>query len=116
GMRAVDGRRLASLKWLTGAQAVYATIGVLAGCALGWGLWVSRGVANPGKIGNLLAHRDVAGYTLSMSHLFDLTGRSFAALRLPSTLAAVALLGGAIAGWILRRRGRHVGATLKIGR
>ena len=114
GMRDAAGRRLASLKWLTGAQAVYAAIGVLSGCALGWGLWISRSVANPGKIGALLAHRDVAGYTLSMSHIFDLTGRSFAALRVPSTLAAVALLAGAIVGWILRRRGHHVGATLSI--
>jgi len=35
-------------------------------------------------IGTLLAHRGVGDYTLSMSHLFDLTGESFAALRLPA--------------------------------
>jgi 4-amino-4-deoxy-L-arabinose transferase-like glycosyltransferase len=106
---------LVSSKWLTGAQAVFACIGMLAACALGWGLWVSRSVRHPGKIGDLLAHRDVAGYTLSMSHLFDLTGPSFAALRLPSALAAVALLAGAVIGWLMRRRGRNLGATLSIG-
>ena len=35
-------------------------------------------------IGTLLAHRAVGDYTLSMSHFFDLTGPSFAALRLPA--------------------------------
>lgn len=112
---ASEGRqRLVSPKWLVGAQAVFAAVGILAGCALGWGLWVSRYVSHPGKIGDLLAHRDVAGYTLSMSHIFDLTGSSFAALRLPSTLAAVALLAGAIVGWVLRCKGRHLAATLSI--
>jgi 4-amino-4-deoxy-L-arabinose transferase-like glycosyltransferase len=106
--------RLVSTKWLTGAQAVFAAIGVLAASALGWGLWVSRTVTHPGKIGDLLAHRDVAGYTLSMSHLFDLTGQSFAALRLPSALAAVSLLVGSVAGWRMRRKGRHFGATLSV--
>ncbi len=103
-----------STKWLSGAQAVFAAIGVLSACALGWGLWVSRNVAHPGQIGDLLAHRDVAGYTLSMSHIFDLTGRSFAALRLPASLAAIALLAGAVVGWAMRRKGRHLGATLSI--
>ena len=35
------------------------------------------------------------------------TGPAFAALRLPSILAAVALLIGPALGWILRRRRRH---------
>ena len=103
-----------SSQWLTGAQAVFGAIGMLAAAALGWGLWVSRTVKHPGKIGDLLAHRDVAGYTLSMSHLFDLTGRSFAALRFPSALAAVSLLIGSVVGWRMRRNGRHLAATLSI--
>lgn len=105
---------LVSSKWLSGAQAVYGVVGVLAAGALGWGLWVSHKITHPGKIGDLLAHRDVAGYTLSMSHLFDLTGQSFAALRLPAALAAVSLLAGSIVGWVLRRKGRHFGATLSV--
>jgi 4-amino-4-deoxy-L-arabinose transferase-like glycosyltransferase len=105
---------LISDRWLLGGQAVFSAIGILAACALGWGLWVSRSVRHPGKIGDLLAHRDVAGYTLSMSHIFDLTGRSFAALRLPSALAAVALLAGAVVGWLMRRGKRHLGATLSV--
>ncbi|HEV2323570.1 MAG TPA: glycosyltransferase family 39 protein [Terracidiphilus sp.] len=113
--RGAGGRQcLVSDKWLLGAQAVFAVIGIFAASALGWGLWFSRNVRHPGKIGDLLAHRDVAGYTLSMSHIFDLTGQSFAALRLPSALAAVALLAGAVAGWVMRRKGRHLGATLSV--
>ena len=45
-------------------------------------------------IGTLMAHRGVGGYTLSMSHFFDLTGPSFAALRLPAILAAIAFFLG----------------------
>src|SRR5208282_1915567 len=65
-------------------------------------------------IGSLLAHRAVGDYTLSTSHLFDLTGRSFAALRLPAALAAVTLLIGPLAGWLLRLKGKHLAATVSI--
>jgi len=56
----------------------------------------------------------VGDYTLSMSHLFDLTGASFAALRLPAILAGVALLIGPAAGWILRLRKKHMAATVSV--
>ncbi len=49
-----------------------------------------------------------------MSHFFDLTGPSFAALRLPALLAALALLIGPVLGWILRRRGQHIAASISI--
>jgi hypothetical protein len=49
-----------------------------------------------------------------MSHLFDLTGESFAALRLPAALAAIALLIGPVAGWLLRIKGKHLAATISI--
>ena len=101
-----------STAWLTGGQAVFAVVGVLAALALGWGLWDSRHLPYVADIGTLLAHRDVGNYTLSMSHLFDLTGPSFAALRLPAALAAVALLIGPFAGWLLRLKGKHLASTV----
>ena len=70
--------------------AVFAVAGVVAAAALGWGLWESRNLPFVADIGTLLAHRDVGGYTLSMSHFFDLTGPSFAALRLPAAMAILA--------------------------
>ena len=103
-----------STKWLTGAQGAYATVGAIAALALGWGLWRSRDLPFVADIGTLLAHRNVGDYTLSMSHLFDLTAPSFAALRLPAVLAAVALLIGPLLGWIFRLRGRHVAATTSV--
>jgi 4-amino-4-deoxy-L-arabinose transferase-like glycosyltransferase len=101
-------------KWLTGAQAALAVIGIIAALALGYGLWSSRAIPSGSDIGALLAHRDVAGYTLSMSHLFDLTGPSFAALRLPAGLAAAGLLLGPVMAWVLRRRGHHFEATASV--
>ncbi|HSY34881.1 MAG TPA: glycosyltransferase family 39 protein [Acidobacteriaceae bacterium] len=103
-----------SLSWLTNAQAVYSIIGIAVAAALGWGLWDSRALPFVPDIGTLLAHRAVGNYTLSMSHFFDLTGPSFAALRLPASLAAIALLLGPAVGWILRRKGKHLAATISI--
>ena len=105
---------LLSQKWLSGAQAVFSLAGILAAAALGWGLWQSRHLPFVSDIGTLLAHRDVGGYTLSMSHFFDLTGPSFAALRLPAVIAAVALLIGPALGWMLRVRRKHLAATVSI--
>src|SRR5580658_2576767 len=103
-----------STAWLTGAQAAFAVIGLLSAAALGWGLWESRNLPYVADIGTLLAHRGVGDYTLSMSHLFDLTGPSFAALRLPAGLAAAVLLVGPVVAWVLRRQRHHFEATASV--
>ena len=108
------GKPLLSTAWLTGAQAVFAVVGVLVAAVLGWGLWESRNLPFVADVGTLLAHRGVGDYTLSMSHIFDLTGPSFAALRMPAALAAVALLVGPAVGWLLRLRGKHISATVSV--
>ena len=109
-----DARRILGTVWLTAGHAVFAVAGILAAIALAWGLWQSRDLPFVSDIGTLLAHRDVGGYTLSMSHFFDLTGPSFAALRLPATLALITLLVGPTAGWALRVRRRHIAATVSV--
>ena len=98
-------------RWLIGAQALFAIVGVAAAMMLGYGLWESRHLPYVADIGALLAHRDVGGYSLSMSHFFDLTGPSFAALRLPAALAAVTLLLGPFLAWWMRVRGQHLRST-----
>ena len=107
-------RPVLSTVWLTAAQAVFAAVGILAAAALAWGLWDSRRLPYVADIGTLLAHRAVGDYTLSMSHFFDLTGPSFAALRLPAIMAAITLLIGPAVGWILRVKGKHVPATVSV--
>jgi 4-amino-4-deoxy-L-arabinose transferase-like glycosyltransferase len=109
-----EGKPLLSTAWLTGAQGFFAVLGVLSAVVLGWGLWDSRHLPYVADIGTLLAHRAVGNYTLSMSHFFDLTGASFAALRLPAALAAVTLLIGPAAGWLLRLKGKHLAATVSL--
>jgi 4-amino-4-deoxy-L-arabinose transferase-like glycosyltransferase len=104
----------ASSKWLTSAHALLAVVGVLAAAALGYGLWASRHLPFVADIGTLLAHRGVGDYSLATSHLFDLTGPSFAALRLPAAIAAVALLVGPLVAWRLRRRGAGLEATTTV--
>ncbi len=111
---AESGRPTLSTAWVTGAQAAFAAIGVAAAATLAWGLWTSRNLPYVGDIGTVLAHRGVGDYTLSMSHLFDLTGESFAALRLPAGLAAITLLIGPMPGWLLRLKKKHVAATVSV--
>lgn len=100
--------------WLIGAHILFAVVGVLSAAALGYGLWSSRHLPFVPDIGTLLAHRGVGDYSLSMSHLFDLTGPSFAALRLPAVIAAVVLLIGPLLAFELRRRERHFESTLSV--
>lgn len=107
-------RDRASRRWILFAHATYAVIGIIAASALGYGLWSSRKLPFVPDIGELLAHRGVGDYTLSMSHFFDLTGPSFAALRLPAVLAALALAIGPAVAWWLRVRRRHLASTTAI--
>ncbi len=101
----------ADLRWLELAHAIFALVGLGAAALLAYGLWSSRHLPYVSDIGALLAHRDVGGYTLSMSHFFDLTGESFAALRLPAVLAAITLLVGPCVAWWMRVRRQHLRAT-----
>ncbi|HWZ52796.1 MAG TPA: glycosyltransferase family 39 protein [Granulicella sp.] len=99
---------------ITVAHAAFTVAGLAIAVALFLGLWSSRHMAFVPDIGSLLAHRGVGDYTLSMSHLFDLTGPSFAALRLPAALAALAFVLGPAIAWSLRRAQRHLAATATI--
>ena len=101
--------------WLTGAHAAFLILGLAIAGALFLGLWSSRHLPFVADIGDLLAHRGVGDYTLSMSHFFDLTGPSFAALRLPAALAALAFAIGPTTAWILRRRGLATQSTVAVG-
>jgi 4-amino-4-deoxy-L-arabinose transferase-like glycosyltransferase len=101
-------------RWITVAHATLTIIGLAVAVTLACGLWSSRNLSFVPDIGDLLAHRGVGDYTLSMSHLFDLTGPSFAALRLPATLAALAFALGPAIAWLLRQQRRHLAATTAI--
>jgi hypothetical protein len=59
----------------------------------------------------VLAKHDMSTDTLSTSHMLDLSYESFAALRLPAALAAVALLVALPLSFVLRIRRRHYVAT-----
>ena len=109
GIRRINEK--STLRWLESAHAVFALVGLAAAALLAYGLWSSRHLPFEPDIGALLAHRDVGGYSLSMSHFFDLTGPSFAALRLPAILAAATFLIGPSLAWWMRVRKQHLRAT-----
>ncbi|WP_263379172.1 ArnT family glycosyltransferase [Granulicella paludicola] len=98
----------------TFAFAAYTVLGLLITTALTVGLWSSRALPYNPDIGSALAHRGVGDYTLSMSHFFDLTDTSFAALRLPAILAALAFLVGPSLAWLLHTRRKELAAMLTI--
>jgi 4-amino-4-deoxy-L-arabinose transferase-like glycosyltransferase len=99
---------------LTFTFAAYTILGFAIAAALAYGLYSARHLPFVPDIGELLAHRDVGDYTLSMSHFFDLTGPSFAALRLPAALALVGFLIGPAVAWTLYARRRFLPAILAI--
>ena len=102
-------------QWITFAHVTLTVLGAAAAIALAGGLWQSRHLADVPDVGELLAHRGVGNYTLSMSHFFDLTGPSFAALRLPAILALLAFAIGPAVAWLTRQQRRHLAATTTIG-
>ncbi len=99
-----------SQRWLLWTSGITAAICLTIAVILLAGLWRSRSLPFVPDIGTVLAKPDLQNDTLSMGHILDLTGDSFAALRLPAALAAVVLLiGPALALWF-RARKRHAAA------
>ncbi|MEO6910738.1 MAG: glycosyltransferase family 39 protein, partial [Edaphobacter sp.] len=103
-----------SRRWIISAHLAFMLIGFAVAITLAYGLWSSRHLPFVSDIGDVLAHRDVGNYTLSMSHFFDLTDASFAALRLPAALAALTLCLGPAIAWLLRAKQRHLAATTAV--
>jgi len=107
--------RRASSGWITGAQIFFLGLGIAAAALLAWGLWESRHLPFVADIGTLMAASAAWAITPSpMSHFFDLTGPSFAALRLPAILAALAFLLGPLNAWRLRRHGHAFESTVSV--
>lgn len=100
--------------WLRTSATVLAGIGIAAGITLLTLLWQSRNLPFEPDIGNVLATHNMDTDTLSTSHMLDLSYASFAALRLPAALAAVALLIAPFASFLLRMRRRHYAGTLTL--
>jgi 4-amino-4-deoxy-L-arabinose transferase-like glycosyltransferase len=87
--------------------------GIVACCALGsLSLYLyNRSVPTPGDISQALS-RNPSAYTLSLGHMQDLTLRSFAYLRMPLLIAAIAFCIGAFASWKWIGRKAFIGAAL----
>lgn len=101
--------------WLRISAGILALVGVAAGVTLLSLLWQSRHLPFEPDIGNVLAEHNMDTDTLSTSHMLDLSYASFAALRLPAALAAVALLIAPAASFLLRLWRRHYAATWILG-
>ncbi len=98
----------------TFAYSAFTLLGAAVAVALVYGLWSSRHLPFEPDIGDLINRRGVGDYSLSMSHFFDLTTASFAALRLPATLAAFAFLIGPAAAWLLHRQRKNASSIVAV--
>jgi len=98
-------------RWLVATSAALAVFSLIITAILAAGLWSSRHLPYEPDIGKVLAKPDFQATTLSMGHMLELTGESFAALRLPTVLAVIALGIGPVLALLLRWRGRHFAAT-----
>lgn len=98
-------------KWLSWTTGVMAVLTLAFAAVLAVGLWNSRHLPFVPDIGTVLAKPDLEADTLSMGHILDLTGESFAALRLPAALAAFVLAVGPLTAWLLRLRRHNFAAT-----
>lgn len=81
--------------WIRRGTFTLAAIVACAGLACITIFFLVRNVPAPGDISSALGHHPSA-YTLSLGHMMDLTFDSFAYLRFPLVIAAIALLGGAL--------------------
>jgi 4-amino-4-deoxy-L-arabinose transferase-like glycosyltransferase len=97
--------------WLLATSAVSVTLRLAFAVVLIGGLWSSRHLPFVPDIGEVLAQSNQANDTLSMGHVLDLTGQSFAALRFPAILAVIALFFGSLAEIILRVKRKHFAST-----
>ena len=87
--------------WLRAGTRIIAVVAGIAAVAVIAILFLVRGLPAPGDISSALTDNPSA-YTLSLGHMEDLTLRSFAYLRTPLALAALAFLIGAIGAWRLK--------------
>jgi 4-amino-4-deoxy-L-arabinose transferase-like glycosyltransferase len=109
--RLSDEEEWGAKKWLVWTSGVLALLCIASAAVLAAGLWSSRNLPFVPDIGTVLAKPNLQAETLSMGHMLDLTGESFAALRLPAILAAIVLLIGPACAFWLRQRGKQVAAT-----
>ena len=104
-----------SKRWMVRMQGALAVLGAIIASVLIAMLWISRNVHASGDISSLLKEHENNFYRVSMAHMLDLTPQAFALLRLPSALAAAALLVGLAAAWWLRRRHREQLSAICLG-
>ena len=97
--------------WLRISAGTLAVVGLAASATLLTLLWESRHLPFQPDIGTVLAKHNMNTDTLSTSHMLDLSYASFAALRLPAVLAAVALMAAPLLSFLLRMQRKHYAAT-----
>lgn len=97
--------------WIRRGTRFLALVAAAAVAVIAFVLFQVRGMPTPGDISAALTPNP-EWYTLSLGHFGDLTLRSFAYLRVPLVVAAVAFLIGALGAWRLSGRRAFLAVAL----
>jgi len=98
---------------LNATQIALACMGLLVFAGGAAAFWMTRHIAVEGDIAATLT-RNPEAYALSLGHVLDLTGGTFAELRVPVVGTALTFLLGMIAALVLRRRGNHSASNVSL--
>ena len=98
-------------KWIARGTRILAAVTACAALAAVGVLFLIRNVPTPGDISAALSHHPGV-YSLSLGHMEDLTLQSFAYLRLPLGLAALAFCVGAVGAFALRGKRAFLAAAV----
>ena len=101
-------------RWLPHIQRAILAFGIAVSLLLSFLGWKSFSVQALGDISDALETHPSEYYRFAMAHVFDLTMRSFAYLRVPTFLTALSLGAMSTMAWMMRKRGRDVAAFIAL--
>lgn len=97
--------------WIRGGTRALSVIAACLGLVTLTLFFLTRNIPAPGDISQALSHHP-SDYSLSLGHMLDLTVGSFAYLRTPLLVAAIAFCLGALATWTLKGQRAFLAAAL----
>lgn len=98
---------------LNATQIALACLGLLIFAGGAGVFWMTRHIAVQSDIAATLT-RNPEAYALSLGHVLDLTGATFAKLRVPVVGTALTFLFGTVAALVLRRKGKHAASNFSL--
>jgi 4-amino-4-deoxy-L-arabinose transferase-like glycosyltransferase len=103
-------------RWLLLIHRAMVAMAILIAALLGYLVWDSYRVRVNGEVSSVLPSQHSQYYRVAvpLEHVCDLMQQNFSHLRVPAIIAALSLVLGMSAAWVLRERGRALASTIAI--